>query len=171
MHLKRKCGAFGHRSFHFVPFLVLALSLSVFAARRKFERFRSTFLREKKGFNFSENGDGVPSRQIQARLLGRSIGWKNQHHHPLHVRQIRHHLSGPILLQISLIHSQFQFSFCYGLFNAGEIKLEHINFLSFDLLLFLSQINHLRYLYVILFRHFDQWSHVLWDISATCFKI
>lgn len=109
MHLKRKCGAFGHRSFHFVPFLVLALSLSVFAARRKFERFRSTFLREKKGFNFSENGDGVPSRQIQARLLGRSIGWKNQHHHPLHVRQIRHHLSGPILLQISLIHSQFQF--------------------------------------------------------------
>jgi len=54
------------------------------------------------------NGYGFTSRQIQARFLRRSIRWQNQYHHPLHVRQIRHHLSG------SILHSRFQFCMDYS---------------------------------------------------------
>lgn len=35
------------------------------------------------------DGSGFSPRQVQARVPGRSIRRKNQHHHPIHVRQVR----------------------------------------------------------------------------------
>lgn len=74
----------------------LRFSLSLFLSN--FERFRfrldlslirdthSQTTKQKR----KKNGNCVPSRQIQARFLRRSIGWQNQHHHSIHVWQIRH---------------------------------------------------------------------------------
>ena len=58
-----------------------------------------------------KNGDGVPSRQIQACILGRSIRWQNQHHHSLHVWQIRYHLSGHCWSSLVDFFFFFQFWF------------------------------------------------------------
>jgi len=53
-----------------------------------------------------ENGASVGSRKVQASVLGRSVRWQNQHHHSLHVRQIRQHLSG-FLLSDPIVFSLF----------------------------------------------------------------
>lgn len=81
-------------------FLSFSLSLSKFSENlfvrfRSKEHFSSPSLLPRISSENLRNGDGVPSRQIQAGVLGRSIRRQNQHHHPLHVRQIRHHVSGP----------------------------------------------------------------------------
>jgi len=40
------------------------------------------------------DGTGVGARQVQARLPGGPVRRQDQHHHPLHVRQVRQHLPG-----------------------------------------------------------------------------
>ena len=57
--------------------------------QRERERERERERVEKKyqgGKSLNLHGDSFSSRQIQARVLGRSIRRQNQHHHPFHVR-------------------------------------------------------------------------------------
>lgn len=72
----------------------------------------SSFLSLDWDSDLPRHGGGIASGQIQARVLGRPIRWQNQHHHSLHVRQIRCHLSGPFLCHRRFV-SDFDFSLSF----------------------------------------------------------